>query len=134
MSCAVSTLANATSSRRRDPANDARSTFDKMISRYRLPSAASASRESGNAGQSGTDPPSRAASSSVTSAPRWSPSRRMLAASTAGYSSAGCSASTAASHPEYSASSSSPVRLSPRARAHGTSTADSPASQSISVP
>ena len=69
MSCAVRMAVNRTPSRSFDPANESRSTLDKMISLNRSASAASAAGESSNAGQSGTEPPSVAASASLTGAP-----------------------------------------------------------------
>jgi hypothetical protein len=90
-------LVNSTPSFRLDAANEARSTLDRMISLYRFASRASASPESGNAGQSCTEAPNSAASASVTGAPNWSPRARIERARIAGYASAGWSASLRAS-------------------------------------
>src|ERR1022692_1082359 len=68
MSWAVRTLVNLTPRRRLLPAKDSRSTLDKMMSLYRLPRALSASRESGKAGQPGTERARACASCSLTSA------------------------------------------------------------------
>ena len=70
-----------------------------MISRNRLPSWASAAAESPNAGQSGTDAPSRRASSAVTSAPISRPSAAKLRPTMSGYSACGCAASSRAGAP-----------------------------------
>ena len=78
MSSAVSTLSKLAPSLGRLPANDERSTLDKMISLNCRPREASAAGESANAGQSGTDPASRRASESVTSAPSSCPSPARL--------------------------------------------------------
>ena len=62
-------LVNVTPRRLLEPANESRSTLDKMISLNRPASRSSASVESGKAGQSGTDTASDSASASLTGTP-----------------------------------------------------------------